>query len=65
MLPCFVQTPLSASFYADQEVEEGRKRLTASKRIGNVQDVANAVLYLSSDLYNYTNATRFTIIRCL
>ncbi len=44
VLPCFVKTPLSVSFYADPEVEEGRKRLTANKRIGDVQDIANAVL---------------------
>lgn len=61
VLPCFVQTPLSASFYADPEVEEGRKRLTASKRIGNVQDVANAVLYLSSDRSNYTNGSELRV----
>ncbi len=55
VLPCFVKTPLSASFYADPEVEEGRKRLTANKRIGDVQDIANAVLYLASERSDYTN----------
>lgn len=53
--PCFVKTPLSESFYADPEVEKGRKSLTANKRIGNTLDIANAVLYLSSDRSNYTN----------
>lgn len=53
--PCFVKTPLSESFYADPEVEQGRKALTANKRIGNTLDIANAVLYLSSDRSNYTN----------
>jgi NAD(P)-dependent dehydrogenase (short-subunit alcohol dehydrogenase family) len=55
VLPCFVKTPLSESFYADPEVEEGRKRLTANKRIGDVQDIANAVLYLASNRSDYTN----------
>lgn len=53
--PCFVKTPLSESFYADPEVEKGRKALTANKRIGNTMDIANAVLYLASDRSNYTN----------
>lgn len=53
--PCFVKTPLSESFYADPEVEQGRKSLTANKRIGNTLDIANAVLYLASDRSNYTN----------
>lgn len=53
--PCFVKTPLSESFYADPEVEKGRKALTANKRIGNTLDIANAVLYLASDRSNYTN----------
>ena len=53
--PCFVKTPLSEAFYADPEVEQGRKALTANKRIGNTMDIANAVLYLSSDRSNYTN----------
>lgn len=53
--PCFVKTPLSEAFYADPEVEQGRKVLTANKRIGNTMDIANAVLYLSSDRSNYTN----------
>ncbi len=53
--PCFVKTPLSESFYADPEVEAGRKALTANKRIGNTMDIANAVLYLASDRSDYTN----------
>ena len=53
--PCFVKTPLSESFYADPVVEEGRKALTANKRIGNTMDIANAVMYLSSDRSDYTN----------
>ena len=53
--PCFVKTPLSESFYADPVVEEGRKALTANKRIGNTMDIANAVMYLASDRSDYTN----------
>lgn len=53
--PCFVKTPLSEAFYADPDVEKGRKALTANKRIGNTMDIANAVLYLASDRSDYTN----------
>lgn len=53
--PCFVKTPLSEPFYADPKVEEGRKQLTANKRIRTTMDIANAVLYLASDRSNYTN----------
>jgi Dehydrogenases with different specificities (related to short-chain alcohol dehydrogenases) len=36
VLPCLVKTPLSANFYSDPEVENGRKRLVASRRIGTL-----------------------------
>lgn len=61
VLPCFVKTPLSAPFYADPEVEQGRKRLTASKRIGNLSDISNAVLFLASDRSDYTNGGEVTV----
>lgn len=61
VMPCFVKTPLSASFYEDKEVEEGRKRLTASRRIGNTMDIANAVLYLASDRSEYTNGHELAV----
>lgn len=53
--PCFVKTPLLEAFYADPTVEEGRKALTANKRIGTTMDIANSVLYLASDRSDYTN----------
>lgn len=61
VLPCFVKTPLSAPFYADPEVEQGRKRLTASKRIGDLSDISNAVLFLASDRSDYTNGGEITV----
>lgn len=61
IMPCFVKTPLSESFYEDKEVEEGRKRLTASRRIGNTMDIANAVLYLASDRSEYTNGHELAV----
>jgi len=61
ILPSLVKTPLSEAFYEDKEVEEKRKAITASKRIGNLDDIANAVLYLSSDRSDYTNGADLTV----
>lgn len=61
VLPCFVKTPLSAGFYKDPEVEKGRKRLVASKRIGDLQDISNTVLFLASDRSDYTNGGEVTV----
>ena len=59
--PCLVKTPMSAAFYADPQVENGRKALTASKRIGTTQDIANAILFLASDRSSYINAAALPI----
>lgn len=61
VLPCFVKTPLSTKFYEDEEVEEGRKRMTANRRIGDVQDIANAVLFLASERSGYTNGEELRV----
>ncbi|AKP65051.1 short-chain dehydrogenase oxidoreductase [Levilactobacillus koreensis JCM 16448] len=59
--PCLVKTPMSAAFYADPKVEDGRKQLTASKRIGTTDDIANAILFLASDRSSYINAAGIAI----
>ncbi len=61
VLPCFVKTPLSTKFYEDAEVEEGRRRMTANRRIGEVQDIANAVLFLASKRASYTNGEELRV----
>ena len=45
---------MSASFYADPEVEKSRSRLIATRRIGEVSDIANAVMFLSSTRSDFT-----------
>ena len=55
--PCFVKTPMSASFYADPEVEKSRSRLIATRRIGEVSDIANAVMFLASTRSDLPPAT--------
>lgn len=59
--PCFVKTPLSKKFYEDKEVEEGRTRMIASRRIGETLDIANAILYLASKRSDYTNGAELVV----
>ncbi|ANZ60431.1 2-deoxy-D-gluconate 3-dehydrogenase [Secundilactobacillus paracollinoides] len=61
ILPCLVKTPMSESFYADPDVESGRTRLVASRRIGTLDDIANSVLYLASDRSDYTNGAELAV----
>jgi NAD(P)-dependent dehydrogenase (short-subunit alcohol dehydrogenase family) len=61
ILPSLVKTPLSQAFYADPEVLKARETITASKRIGTLDDIANAVLYLASDRSEYTNGGELTV----
>lgn len=61
ILPSLVKTPLSKDFYSDPEVLKDRERITASKRIGTLDDIANAVLYLASDRSEYTNGGELTV----
>ena len=53
--PRLVKTPMSAGFYADPKVEQGRSRLVASRRIGNLDDISNTVLFMASDRSDYLN----------
>lgn len=59
--PCFVKTPMSASFYADPKVTEERERLIASRRIGEVQDIANAVAFLASPRSDFVNGDEISV----
>ncbi|MDN6639742.1 MAG: SDR family oxidoreductase [Tetragenococcus sp.] len=61
IMPSLVKTPLSENFYKDKEIEQRRKDVTANKRIGNVDDIANAILYLASDRSDYTNGTELPV----
>lgn len=59
--PCFVKTPMSADFYSDPEVERGRSRLIATRRIGEVTDIANAVMFLASKRSDFTTGTAIKV----
>ena len=59
--PGLIRTPLSAAFYADPKVEQQRKAMTANQRIGEPQDIADAVLFLASSRAGYVNAAELTV----
>lgn len=59
--PGMIKTSLSAAFYADPELEQARASMTANRRIGLPEDIANAVLYLASERADYVNGTELLV----
>ncbi|WP_374442280.1 SDR family NAD(P)-dependent oxidoreductase [Pseudomonas panipatensis] len=59
--PGMIRTPLSAAFYADPAVEAARTAMTANRRIGEPQDIANAALFLASPRADYINGAELTV----
>lgn len=59
--PGLIRTPLSAAFYADARVEQQRSEMTASRRIGEPQDIADATLYLASQRSSYVNGAELLV----
>ncbi|MFC6673339.1 SDR family NAD(P)-dependent oxidoreductase [Marinobacterium aestuariivivens] len=59
--PGMIRTALSESFYADPQIKVAREALTASKRIGRPQDIADAVLYLLSPRAAYINGAELVV----
>jgi NAD(P)-dependent dehydrogenase (short-subunit alcohol dehydrogenase family) len=59
--PGLVRTPLSAAFYADARIEQQRSAMTASRRIGEPQDIANAILFLASERASYINGAELLV----
>lgn len=59
--PGMIKTSLSAAFYADPELEKARARMTASRRVGLPEDIANAVLFLASERASYINGTELLV----
>ena len=59
--PGFIKTPMSASFYAVAGVEEKRSAVTASRRVGLPEDIANAALFLASPRSSYVNSTEILV----
>ena len=53
--PGMIRTPMTAKLNADPEVVKKREVLTASKRLGTPEDIANVVAFLASERSGYVN----------
>ncbi len=61
LCPGMIRTSLSASFYTHPGIEEKRAAMTASRRIGEPVDIANAALFLLSERSSYVNAEEISV----
>ncbi|GHE22208.1 SDR family NAD(P)-dependent oxidoreductase [Halomonas urumqiensis] len=59
--PGMIRTELSAAFYAQPGVTVAREAFTASRRIGEPEDIANAVLFLLSERAGYVNGAELGV----
>ncbi|MCP1198336.1 SDR family NAD(P)-dependent oxidoreductase [Notoacmeibacter sp. MSK16QG-6] len=59
--PGLVETPLSASFYENGTVRSAREALVPTGRIGQPQDMADAVVFLASHRASYINGQELVI----
>lgn len=59
--PGMIRTELSGDFYAQPGVTEQREAFTASRRIGQPNDIANAALFLLSDRAAYINGSEIGV----
>lgn len=59
--PGMIRTPLSAKFYEEPGFEEKRALVTASRRIGEPQDIANVAAFLASPRSAYINAAEILV----
>ena len=53
--PGFIETPLSADFYAAPGMRDLRTSMVASRSIGSPLDIANAVAFLASEAAGFIN----------
>lgn len=59
--PGMIQTPLSQAFYDQPGATEKRSAVIPSRRIGQPQDIAEAVLFLASPRSDYINGDEITV----
>lgn len=59
--PGMIRTPLSAKFYEEPGFEARRAAVTASRRVGEPQDIAEVAAFLASPRSAYVNAAELTV----
>jgi NAD(P)-dependent dehydrogenase (short-subunit alcohol dehydrogenase family) len=59
--PGMIRTPLSESFYQHGDIEARRSAMTASRRIGRPEDIANVVTFLASPRAAYVNGAELVV----
>lgn len=59
--PAMVQTPLTEVIYADPAVKAQREKVVPVRRIGRPRDIANAVVFLSSERASYISGQDITV----
>jgi NAD(P)-dependent dehydrogenase (short-subunit alcohol dehydrogenase family) len=59
--PGMVITPMSQAFYDTPGVTERRAAVVPSRRVGQPQDIAHAILFLASDRSSYVNGDEVTV----
>jgi NAD(P)-dependent dehydrogenase (short-subunit alcohol dehydrogenase family) len=59
--PGMIRTPLSAAFYEHGDIEQRRSAMTASRRIGEPQDIADVVAFLASARAAYVNGAEIVV----
>ncbi len=59
--PGMIRTALSAKFYEEPGFEQKRAAVTASRRVGEPQDIADVALFLASPRSAYVNAAEIVV----
>ena len=59
--PGMIRTPLSAWFYEEPGFEARRAAVTASRRIGEPQDIADVAIFLASPRAGYVNGAELVV----